>query len=172
MPSSFRFRRGFSLIELLLTLGVIALLLVAVFVIYPNVRSNMNAKRETEFVTALLARYQSQYNGNYAGISADWNAAKNVQPWATSPNNWNWSINPAVRSGASVASCTGSRCPVLWLQLYYRTEADKDAAECQALLTRLSAIFTIPGYTEISPDTMVAQCDKVNGPIFISLVQK
>lgn len=51
-------KRGFSLIELLLVLGVIAVLLVAVFVVYPNVRTNYQVKAQVDKTITLIARLQ------------------------------------------------------------------------------------------------------------------
>ena len=55
------FRRGFSLIELLLVLGVIAVLLVAAFVIYPQVQSSNRANAESLNFSAMSAKISSLY---------------------------------------------------------------------------------------------------------------
>lgn len=52
---------GFSLIELLLVLGVIAILLVAAFVVYPQVRDKQIVNREVSALRLMSAGIQSLY---------------------------------------------------------------------------------------------------------------
>ena len=63
--------RGFSLIELLLVLGVLAILLVAAFVVYPQVRARNQANTEAANVRTIQANVRTLFyskNGSYAGI--------------------------------------------------------------------------------------------------------
>lgn len=66
--------RGFSLIELLLVLGVLAVLLVAAFVVYPQVRDRNRANTEVmnlaAIKTAVINVYASR-GGNYTGLKND-----------------------------------------------------------------------------------------------------
>jgi len=64
--------KGFSLIELLLVLGVLAILLVAAFVVYPQVRDRNQANTEVSNLTTIKAGINNLYaakGGNYAGLS-------------------------------------------------------------------------------------------------------
>lgn len=64
--------KGFSLIELLLVLGVLAILLVAAFVVYPQVRDRNQANAEVSNLTAIKANITNLYasrGGNYAGLT-------------------------------------------------------------------------------------------------------
>lgn len=64
--------KGFSLIELLLVLGVLAILLVAAFVVYPQVRDRNQANAEVSNLTAIKANVTNLYaskGGNYAGLT-------------------------------------------------------------------------------------------------------
>ena len=70
----FKRRRGFSLIELLLVLGVIAILLVAAFVIYPRVRLANQVNSEVTNIAAIQANVRSMMaptNGQYSLVGSD-----------------------------------------------------------------------------------------------------
>lgn len=64
---------GFSLIEMLLVLGVLAVLLIAAFVVYPRVRLAQQVHVEKENLSILQAGIQSKLaaqNGNYTSLGA------------------------------------------------------------------------------------------------------
>lgn len=64
--------KGFSLIELLLVLGVLAILLVAAFVVYPQVRDRNQANAEVSNLTTIKANINNLYasrGGNYEDLS-------------------------------------------------------------------------------------------------------
>lgn len=64
--------KGFSLIEMLLVLGVLAVLLVAAFVVYPRVRDASRANNEVANLTAIKASINNLYatkGGNYSGLT-------------------------------------------------------------------------------------------------------
>lgn len=64
--------KGFSLIELLLVLGVLAILLVAAFVVYPQVRDRNQANAEVSNLTTIKANINNLYasrGGNYDGLT-------------------------------------------------------------------------------------------------------
>lgn len=67
MPSLPRFQKGFSLIELLLVLGVLAILLIAAFVVYPQVRAQNLINKEIVGLNAAYAKLQNVYSGPSAG---------------------------------------------------------------------------------------------------------
>lgn len=62
--------QGFSLIELLLVLGVLAILLVAAFVVYPQVRDRNQANHEASNVRTIQSNVRGLFwsKGRYAGI--------------------------------------------------------------------------------------------------------
>lgn len=64
--------KGFSLIELLLVLGVLAILMVAAFVVYPQVRDRNQANSEVSNLMAAKANLNNLYastNGDYTGLT-------------------------------------------------------------------------------------------------------
>jgi len=173
MPSFARRRHGFSLIELLLVLGVVAVLLVAMFVVYPAVRTEIRAGKEVSYITGAVAKFQTQFpNNQYTGVQTVWNNARQAQePWAVSPNGWtdSWSIQQAQKVGNLPQSCASGRCTHIWIQLYYRSSGMNEA-ECLKILSVLSSRFEMPGFTNPGPTTFINQCDKADGPVFISFL--
>lgn len=67
MPPLPRFQKGFSLIELLLVLGVLAILLIAAFIVYPQVRQQNLINKEIVALNAAYAKLQNVYSGPTAG---------------------------------------------------------------------------------------------------------
>lgn len=80
--------KGFSLIELLLVLGVLAILLVAAFVVYPQVRDRNQANAEVSNLTTIKANINNLYasrGGNYNGLDED--IANQARVFPSSMNN-------------------------------------------------------------------------------------
>lgn len=65
------FYKGFSLLELLLVLGIVSALIVAAFIVYPKVQSSQRAEQEAKNISAIIAGVESLYAGkaDYTGIS-------------------------------------------------------------------------------------------------------
>jgi len=66
-----RNKKGFSLLELLLTLGIIAALIIAAFIVYPKVQAAQRAESELKNVATIQAGVKSLYSGmaNYQGLN-------------------------------------------------------------------------------------------------------
>lgn len=68
LAPSFIRSRGFSLIELLLVLGVLAILLVAAFAIYPQVRDQNHANKELMNLSSIKASVENLYAAGPGGF--------------------------------------------------------------------------------------------------------
>ena len=67
----FRRRSGFTLIEILLTLGIISVLVIAAFVIYPKVKASLEARTEAQNLGVIEEGLRNIYQqGNYGGLMA------------------------------------------------------------------------------------------------------
>lgn len=80
--------KGFSLIELLLVLGVLAILLVAAFVVYPQVRDRNQANKEIVNMAAIRANVNNLYASkpsNYTGLTNQVALAAKVFPADMAP---------------------------------------------------------------------------------------
>lgn len=64
-------KKGFSLLELLLVLGIIAALVVSAFVVYPKVRDARYIDIEAKHIAQIYASVKNVYTGqpNYSGLS-------------------------------------------------------------------------------------------------------
>lgn len=70
MKNQFKTSQGFSLIELLLVLAIIAALAVAAFVIYPRVQAGRAATYEAQVLSSAQASVKALFtNNNYAGLT-------------------------------------------------------------------------------------------------------
>ncbi|WP_426596335.1 type 4 pilus major pilin [Pectobacterium brasiliense] len=65
-----KYRKGFSLLELLLVLGIIAALIVSVFIIYPKIQAAQRVEAEVKNIAAIQAGVQSVYASttSYSGL--------------------------------------------------------------------------------------------------------
>lgn len=74
-------KRGFSLIEVLLALGVLALLLAAAFAIYPQVRDRALVNEEISNLRALVAGLHARFpSGDYRGVTSAYVAKAGLLP--------------------------------------------------------------------------------------------
>lgn len=99
-------KKGFSLIEMLLVLGVLAVLLVAAFVVYPRVRDASRANNEVTNLTAIKASINNLYatkGGNYAGLNTG--VANQARAFPTS-------MNSGTFTGTAVTSSWGAKVAV------------------------------------------------------------
>lgn len=111
--------KGFSLIELLLVLGVLAILLVAAFVVYPQVRDRNQANTEASNLTSIKAGVNNLYaskGGNYTGLTAG--VANQARVFPASMNqgtytdaapitsSWGGTVAVAVNGAATAATRT------------------------------------------------------------------
>ncbi|MCL7713221.1 type 4 pilus major pilin [Stenotrophomonas mori] len=122
-----RSQGGFSLIELLLVLAIIAALAVAAFIVYPRVQAGRNASYEAQVLSSAQAGVKALFTtNNYAKLSkaAAFNAEifpANMNLSETSiKNQWDGEVEvgPSTAKGAA-ATATGNT-PVRYFRFVYR----------------------------------------------------
>lgn len=97
-------QRGFSLVELLLVLGVLAILLVAAFVVFPQVRDRNQANAEVTNLTTTKAGINNLYaskGGVYTGLTNTVAINARVYPTSmtasgSSLSSWGGAVTTAV----------------------------------------------------------------------------
>lgn len=102
----YRRQSGFSLVEILLVLGVIALLAIAAFIVFPKVQAQNRANAETQRLSIVVANVERVYNGRYDGLDLEKikRAKLLAAGWADDPEN---SVKQNNVWGKSVFACSG-----------------------------------------------------------------
>ena len=120
-----RNQAGFSLIELLLVLAIIAALAVAAFIVYPRVQAGRNASYEAQILSSAQAGVKALFTtNNYDRISkaAAFNAEifpKNMNLSATSiQNQWSGEVDVSPSSSAGAAG-TAVGTPDRYFRIIY-----------------------------------------------------
>lgn len=133
--------KGFTLIELLLVLGVLAILLVAAFVVYPQVRDRNQANAEVANLTALKANITNLYaskGGNYTGLTTG--VANQARAFPSSMNGGVYTGSASITSswGNAVAVGVGSGTPPRTFTVTYTTVP---AGVCLGLVSGAASNF-------------------------------
>lgn len=148
--------KGFSLIELLLVLGVLAILLIAAFVVYPQVRDRNQANAEVTNLTALKANITNLYaskGGNYTGLTTA--VANQARAFPSSMNGGTFTgSNPSIKSswGEDVAVAAGSGTPPRTFTVTY---TNVPAGVCLGLVSGAAGNFQdiTVGTVDVMPGT-------------------
>lgn len=139
-------RKAFSLVELLLVLGVLAVLLIAAFVVYPKVKMAQQVNSEVRNLSAVQASLRTMYaptGYNYKALTLD--AAKNgnvfpkvmLQSDGTVKNSWGGTIV----LGPSVNPYSGLGANRTYVIRYRNVPAEA----CAAFVTQTAGYFVAIG---------------------------
>ena len=140
-------KKGFSLLELLLVLGIIAALVVAAFIVYPKVQASQRAQAESNNIATIQAGVKSLYTSasSFTGLTNTVAVQAKIFPdnlltivgTATTPINTfkgNITLAAAATGPSGVA---GSSFTI--------TYANVPAAECTKIITAAAGNFYTAG---------------------------
>lgn len=132
-------KNGFSLLELLLVLGIIAALVVAAFIVYPKVQSSQRATAESNNIATIQAGVKSLYTAvsSYSGL----NETVAVQA-KIFPDNMLVSNKPvnAFKGNVLLGTSTDSPSGVA-NSAFTITYIDVPASECTKIVSGVGANF-------------------------------
>jgi len=146
-----RHASGFSLIELLLVLGVLAVLLVAAFVIYPQVTHSNRVNAEISNLTTIQANMRGMFasqGGYYSSLPADSTAVLNAaRVFPRSMNGGDYSAAGSIQNawgGAVILTATGSAHQGVPAGRGFSISYSKlPSAACVDLVTRSVKVFKV-----------------------------
>ena len=134
-------KKGFSLIELLLVLGIIAALAITAFMIYPKVSSSNNAQTESSNINTIKASLASLYSSSpdYTGLTTDVGIKSKIFPDTMVNTAGTAALNTfkgAVTLGVSKDSPSGADNSAFTI-----TYAAVPAAECVKIVSAVASNF-------------------------------
>lgn len=112
-----KIKNGFSLIEMLLVIGVLSTLLVAAFVVYPRVKDSMNVSSEIKNLSLIqvgITNYFEIRGSDYSLLGSNTTTAGNVfanqaRIVPSSMNNGNYNGSDIFNSWGGIVSIYGSQ---------------------------------------------------------------
>lgn len=138
-------KKGFSLLELLLVLGIIAALVVAAFIVYPKVQASQRAQAESNNIATIQAGVKALYTSasSFTGLTNTVAVQAKIFPdnmlsgagtAVTAINSFKGSVTlAAANTGPSFA--VGSSFTI--------TYSDVPAAECTKIVTATAGNFYV-----------------------------
>ena len=161
-------QQGFTLIELVLVLGVIALIAIAAFLVYPSVVAGTQANTESTDVTAITACVKTLYGstGSYTGLSTTTAIQGHCPPstmvagnyGSTTMNSvWGQLVNVAVNTNPVLFDITYSNVPTAACLKFV---ADIGSNFDKVVIGSTTVKDTIAGDTQVpfSPANVITGC--------------
>ena len=134
-------KKGFSLIELLLVLGIIAALAITAFMIYPKVSSSNSAQTEASNINTIKASINSLYSSSpdYSGLTTDVALNSKVFP-ETMVNSAGTAALNTFKGAVTIDTSNGSPSNAA-NSAFTITYAAVPAAECMKIVSAVQSNF-------------------------------
>lgn len=150
-----RNKKGFSLIELLLILAIVAALAVAAFIVYPKVQAARAAEQEAKIITSAVASIKALYSSrDYRTVTSDVAANADVFPSemvmadGTLQNKWGGTIVVSPSTGIGSQGSSGSTRR--YFRIVYR---NVPPAVCQKLVGLVEPYFVVMRVSSVNGAT-------------------
>lgn len=174
-----RIQKGFSLIEMLLVLGVLAVLLIGAFVVYPKVQAANQAKNEIanlNYIKASINNLYASKGGNYEGLTTS--LANQARAFPSSMNSGVYTGEAILNSfggGVSIVDVAASNARTF--NIYYRNVPEN---VCLSLVAGASGNFKditvggnsvykkVNGTSSFDIEEAAKNCYGLRGVVFIS----
>ncbi|MFP1980692.1 type 4 pilus major pilin [Lonsdalea quercina] len=134
-------KKGFSLLELLLVLGIIAALVVGAFIVYPKVQASQRAEAESKNIATIQAGVKALYTSasSYSGLTNT--VATNAKIFPDNMLNGTSVIN-VFKGNVTLATSTESPSGVA-NSSFTITYANIPAAECTKIISTAAGNFYV-----------------------------
>lgn len=128
-------KKGFSLIEMLLVLGVLAVLLIASFIVYPKISVAKQADTEVKNAIMVMNRMETIFGGKSSGVGTG--VANQARVFPSSMNGGNYAASAPIRSawGGNV------RISTMGVAMYDLIYENVSPEVCLELLPKLAINF-------------------------------
>lgn len=147
-----RSKKGFSLLELLLVLGIIAALVVAAFIVYPKVQASQRAQAEANNIATIQAGVKALYTSasSFTGLTNTVAVQANIFPdnMLSGSGTAAKPINVFKGSVAVAAASTGPSAVAG--SSFTITYSNVPAAECTKIITAAAGNFYTAGVGTVS----------------------
>ena len=171
MKSIQRNQGGFSLVEILLVLGIIAILAIAAFIIFPQVQASNRANTELSNITTVTAGTKNLFGStrNYApATNTILNQARvfpssmnaNVFTGGTITSSWGGAVSVTGSTAVGVADAVG---PTTFFRIVYSAVPSEICSKLvPGLVTNFQAVYVdvgnTPTVTATTPAAIVTAC--------------
>lgn len=167
MKSIQRNQSGFSLVEILLVLGIIAILAIAAFIIFPQVQASNRANAEQSNIQTVTAGIKSLYGAtrNYDGITEG--VVNQARIFPASMNGGNFGLTSPITSSwsAPVTVTPVGTAPARQFAITYDavpsevcTRLVPGLAQNFEIVTVGTATVKAAGSTAVDPGAVVTAC--------------
>lgn len=157
--NKFKYKKGFSLLELLLVLGIIAALVVSAFIVYPKIQAAQRADTELRNISTITAGIRTLYHSspNFAGVNNDVLINSKIIPDNMLSADKTQIIN-SFGGTVIVSSATALTLPDSGISLTYNNIPTLECTKITTALLPLALSIRVNNVAMTSVSSLVAKC--------------